>query len=456
MTVLATMDGLPPLERYAMDVLLDLSRLPRTELALDGATPVAAGSTDGAGVDCADGRVIVDRRVLIETAELLTLAAERGSSARDARGRVPGAVNQLAASGRELDPVVQRHAVSLRQAVAEARGAMPTLLVPWPEGARWAVALTHDLDLVRWWALGYAARSLELLRRGEWRRWGRATRAALAAIGRRPVSGAIERLLEVEAAHGIASTWFVMAGSPSLRSLLAGDLTYSIASARPILARLREMGHEVGLHGSFATAESDEVMRRERDTLNAEVNLPARASRQHFLRMEPLATQQRAAAHGFTVDSTIGYFDRSGLRLGVADLVPLADHAGAPLGIAEAPLVWMDRASSKYRGIEAPTAWIDEAMASAGVVEAVEGLWVGLWHPNLAAPFGFPDAEPAFADLTARLAARRPWFATLSQITSWRERRRSLRVRGFDEGGRPILADPDGVRADEYLEDRAA
>lgn len=456
MTVLAMLDGLSPLERYAMDVLLDLSRLPRTDRMLDGAIPVAAGAAGATGFDVVDGTVIIDRDILAETAALLTLAAERDSPVRDGRGRVPASVNSLGAAGRELEPVVQRHAVALRRVVAALRGTMPALLAPWPEGARWAVALTHDLDLVRWWGLGYAARSLELLRRGEWRRWMRASGAALGAVGRGPVLGAIGRLLEVEAAHGVTSTWFVMAGSPSLRSVLAGDVTYPIESARSVLEQVRTRGHEIGLHGSFATAQSDALLRRERDTLEQAIGRSVRATRQHFLRMDPLATQERAATLGFTVDSTVGYYDRAGFRLGVADLVPLADGAGRPLGIDEAPLVWMDRASSKYRGIETPAAWIDEALTSAQVVESVEGLWVGLWHPNLAAPFGFPDAEPAFADLVARLAARKPWFATVSQVAAWRDRRRRVRVSGFEPDGRPILTDPDGARADEFLEARAA
>ena len=456
MTVLAVTDGLSPLDCYAMDVLLDLSRLPRTDRMLDNTTVVTAGPPGATGIGLADGRVVIGGVVLSETASLLTLAAERTGSVRDARGRVPAAFNAMVTSGRSLEPVLQHHAAALRDAVAQARGGMPTLLAPWPGGARWAVALTHDLDLVRWWGLGYAARSLELLRRGEWRRWRRATGAALGAIGGRPVFAAIERLLQVEADLGIASTWFVMAGSPTFRSVLAGDVTYPIGSAQAILERIRDSGHEIGLHGSFATAGSVEVMRDERDRLSQAVEAPVQASRQHFLRMTPLATQRQAASLGFSVDSTIGYYDRPGLRLGVADLVPLADEAGAPLGIAEAPLVWMDRASSKYRGVESPAAWVDEALASARVVESVEGLWVGLWHPNLAAPLGFPDAEPAFADLVARLAARTPWFATVSQVAAWRDRRRRLRVHGFEPDGRPILADPAGVRVDGFLEARAA
>ena len=46
-----------------------------------------------------------------------------------------------------------------------------------------------------------------------------------------------------------------------------------------------------------------------------------------------------------------------------------------------------------------------------------EGLWVGLWHPNLTAALGFPGAPAAYERLVAALAAERPYMAPLHRVT---------------------------------------
>src|SRR2546422_10551371 len=70
-----------------------------------------------------------------------------------------------------------------------------------------------------------------------------------------------------------------------------------------------------------------------------------------------------------------------------------------PIGLEEVPLCWMDRALSKYRGVEEPERWVAAGLALARACRDVEGLWVGVWHPNLTAPLGFPDAPAAFDEL---------------------------------------------------------
>jgi hypothetical protein len=108
--------------------------------------------------------------------------------------------------------------------------------------------------------------------------------------------------------------------------------------------------------------------------------------------------------------------------------------------------MWMDRAQSKYQGIENPDQWIADAMAVADVCRRAEGLWVGLWHPNLTAALGFPGAPAAFERLVAALAAERPYMAPLGRVTEWRSLRRAVRATRVDGDGNVTLAGP-SVRA---------
>src|SRR5438093_1206322 len=161
--------------------------------------------------------------------------------------------------------------------------------------------------------------------------------------------------------------------------------------------------------------------------------------------MRPGATHCGMLAAGFRYDTTWGFPDRNGFRLGVADVIPAWDAiAERVIGLDEVPLCWMDRTLSKYAGIEDPRAWVAEGEALAQVCRQVEGLWVGLWHPNLTPALGFPDAPGAFHTLLDRLVAQQPFIGTLSAVVAWRATRRSIRV--LRRHQKPCLPIHDDVR----------
>jgi hypothetical protein len=143
---------------------------------------------------------------------------------------------------------------------------------------------------------------------------------------------------------------------------------------------------------------------------------------------------------GFEYDATWGFADRNGFRLGVADVVPAWDAAReAALPLDLVPLMWMDRALSKYAGVEDAHRWIEDGLELARQSRAVEGVWAGLWHPNLTEALGFPDAEPAFVHLLQSLVNDRPYFASGRKVAEWRRFRRSVRAERISADGRVTL-----------------
>lgn len=445
--------SLEPARRFALDLLLDASRLLRVAEGVEASIAVDVradlpGSVVVPGLQAEPGRVLVPGPLLDDVVAVAGAGAEQASTASDRHGRVPAEANPLAAAGREREPVVSQAARELRGAAARAAGGRRTWLVaPWPRGHRWAAAVTHDLDVVDWWPVFTAARVAETARRG---RAGLGLRilASAARAGIDPVGAAVLRLLAALDRRGIRGTWFVIAGTPGWGTFRRGDVTYDVAGrrARRILAQVRQAGHEIGLHGSFATAGDASRFTEERARLAAETGTAVRGARQHFLRMRPGTTQRAMGEAGLAWDATYGFADRNGFRLGVADVVPGWDAAsGAGSGLDEVPLVWMDRALSKYRGLEDPAAWVDDALELAGRAREVDGLWVGLWHPNLTGALGFPGAEAGFERLLERLAGLGAWLAPVGEIVAWRRRRRALRAVGVGPGGVPLVRAEDGA-----------
>jgi hypothetical protein len=169
--------------------------------------------------------------------------------------------------------------------------------------------------------------------------------------------------------------------------------------------------------------------------------------------MVPGVTQRAMAAAGFAYDSTFGFADRNGFRLGVADIVPMWDEKQQQtLGINEAPFSWMDRAMSKYQGIEDPRAWVEDGLRTAERVRKAEGLWVGIWHPNLDTALGYPDALDGFELLIERLSEQEPFFTTLGDAARWRVARRQARIRAVRSDGLVELEGPISVLGELELE----
>jgi hypothetical protein len=448
-------EALSPDERYGLSVLLDASRLlvvddPAADVVRLTVTdepappPTPVDALTASALSVSPPVVRVRRSLLAAVTAVAGLGAEQATPARDRHGRVPSAANPLVAAGRSREPLVSVVAAALRERAAEGAQHRPyRTLAPWPGGHRWAVAVTHDLDVVSLWPAFTMLRMAELLRRRVWRQARDVGWAALRDGARRPVARALANVLAHERERGIPSTWFVMAGTPTLSTWLAGDLTYRVERepVRVLLEQIERAGCEIGLHGSFATTSGDAV-RGEAERLARVISTPVNGGRQHFLRSLPAVTARGYADAGLRYDASWGYPDRNGFRLGIAGTVPGWDaRAATAVPVESVPLTWMDRAMSKYQRVEDPRAWIDDGLQLAGTVREVEGLWVGLWHPNLVTPLGYPGAERVFPALLDGLLGEAPWACTVGAAVQWRAARRGVRAVKVGVEGMQLSAD---------------
>ena len=458
-----------PAERFALELLADLSSVLRFDGSADAVRIRVTGASAESnvadlrarqwGISVGDGVVAVERSLLRVVLTVAGAVTEQRSTSVDRFGRVPASETPPVQGGFEREPIVSLAARTLFAAVRSAAMRRPFRTIdPWPDGRRWAAALSHDLDVVEWWPAFTALRLVELASRGEVRRGANVVANAMRSVGRPVVWNAIAHLLRAEARHQVRSSWFVLCGSPTLATARAGDLTYrpDSSAARRILSAVREAGHEIGLHGSFVTSDDHAQFVAQRARLASITGANVAGVRQHYLRMRANTTPRGMASAGFSYDSTYGFADRNGFRLGVADLVPLwdAEH-DAPIGLDEVPFTWMDRALSKYQRVENPMAWIDDALALADACVAVEGMWVGIWHPNLVAALGFPGAEAAYAHLLSELRRREPYIAPIGELVAWRRARRALRAAALTPGGDVVLAGQGDVTRRFAIRDEA-
>ncbi|MFL5960654.1 MAG: polysaccharide deacetylase family protein [Gaiellaceae bacterium] len=298
---------------------------------------------------------------------------EEQDAPRDRHGRF------LASSSRldPLDPPLER----LRREL----GVEP----PRYRGARFAVALTHDVDVPwRWTRIGLFGAAARLKGHALAGRVGPALHEAR-GLGRVPLhklrgTDPNWRFAEVAAAereHGARSTFFLLAGHGH-RADGAAPEEYDRLRPR-LVETLLQAGAEVGLHGSYLAADDLDRLARER-VLLAQLDGPLIGHRYHYLRVDPHRNLAPLAGMGFRYDTSLGFPDALGFRAGIAHPFRPWDFARErPAGLVEVPLAVMDAtlAEARYLGLSAAEA---EPRVLALLDWAAEhgGAFSLLWHPE--------------------------------------------------------------------------
>jgi hypothetical protein len=320
-------------ERYALELLADLGRLVpvddpaadvvKVEVAEGPGEPgsLAAAAARGWDLTVRDGAVAVPRSVLRLLAGVATARSERQSEARDRYGRVPPAANALARGWQGTRRIPRCSRPALRPSCGGRAACVSRDAVARGGAGRG----DHPPDIASWWPLFTGLRVAELAGKGELGLTLRVLGAAAGAVAGDPVTAGAAALLEDESARGIAATWFVICGTPTMATFAAGDITYLPEARRPsgIVRAALAAGHALGLHGSFATMDSKGEFAAQRRRLEAIAARPAAGVRQHFLRFRPFATHRAMAEAGFSYDT------RTALRQRVSPRVADAVHRRA-------------------------------------------------------------------------------------------------------------------------------
>jgi hypothetical protein len=337
-----------------------LDTLGATQLRFGGDIPYDAGAWE-----CVEHGVLPDGDELAAAFFHLARVEERGG-ARDERDRFPAAASCLD----PLDPPLE----TLRGELG--------LEPPRYGDARFAVALTHDVDVPRKWTRvgirGAAAR----LRHGALHEASGLARVPLHKLRGTDPNWRFAEIVAEERAHGASgSTFYVMAGHGH-RADGAAPETYD--RLRPKLVEtLREAGAEVGLHGSYLGAEELGRLAAEKETLESLAG-PVEGHRYHYLRVDPHLNLVPLAGLGFRYDTTLGFPDALGFRAGIAQpFHPWDFEREEPSHLVEVPLAAMDAtlAEERYQGLSAAEAKPQLLALLDWAAENGGGFSI-LWHPE--------------------------------------------------------------------------
>jgi hypothetical protein len=302
--------------------------------------PILYGTTE---IRRREDRLIVHSDIIASAYYLLTRYEEViRPDVRDRFGRFPGKQSLPCRAGFIDRPIVDEYALLLRKWLREVG-----LDVSEPR-RNFSVLLTHDVDyLYKYRKLSDALRNLASCLIG--RRLRQNIFEGFRAL-RKTIKDPYDTFDEIIKLDESIQTSSNNASFKTAYFFLAGDknqpdISYDIQSieVKNIIAKVHSSGAMIGLHTSFACENNPENIAYEKTKLEEACGFPITMNRYHYLDWCKIRNGWALVEAGLKWDSTLGYADVAGFRLGVCRPVPLFDPIRMQaFGIEEHPLIVMD------------------------------------------------------------------------------------------------------------------
>ena len=333
-------------------------------------------------VERKDNQLVVHADIIASTFFLVTRYEEVARrDFRDEHGRFPGKESLPYRAGFIDRPIVEDYAVLLRKWLSE-------LGIEICDPKRdFSVFLTHDVDNPRkYWRISQPLRQV-----------------AKAFLGREPFSNIIESTLvplglkkdpydNIDELIELAESFDKKACIPTRQSIyffrIGGSSKYdkehytNKTLIQDIIKRVRRSGATVGLHTSYSAGLNSELIEKEKLALEAVCGFSIRHNRHHYLTWREIEDGWALAETGINWDSTLGYADVAGFRLGVCRPIELFDPIRMePFDIEEHPLIVMDGTLNfpNYMNLEEDEAF-DYCRRLIAQTRKHNGEFVMLWH----------------------------------------------------------------------------
>jgi hypothetical protein len=165
-----------------------------------------------------------------------------------------------------------------------------------------------------------------------------------------------------------------------------GDGGFPKEPVRSMLKKIKDRGHQIGIHPGFNTYNSSENMRKSVQTFHLMQNelfeLEPISGRQHYLRWQTGVTESILNDSGIATDSTLSFADTGGFRCGTSKPFILFDlSARSETSVLEYPLIVME---TTYFGKGYLNLRIDDVYAHMNEMKSwcklMDGCFTILWH----------------------------------------------------------------------------
>ncbi|MNI43515.1 hypothetical protein D3C73_978460 [compost metagenome] len=319
---------------------------------------------------------------------MLTRQEEIGRTDLDAHGRFPATSSHAFEHDYLERPVVDEwlHVLGL------------VIQQTWPnlrlKKNQFAIKVSHDVDspslygFKSWYTVGRMMAG-DLLKRRDFRAFATAPFIKFGTASKLHTAdpfNTFEWIMDQSEMNNQVSAFYFISGRTDPNRDADYDLEHP--AIRQLMRRVHARGHEIGLHPSYASYRSPEIINAEfkrlRKVAREEgISQSEWGGRMHYLRWDHPITLRAWANAGMDYDSTLGYADRPGFRCGTCFEFPAFDPVLCevlPLRIR--PLVAMECTiiDDIYLGLGVGKQAQQKLQELKVVCAKVSGCFTVLWH----------------------------------------------------------------------------
>ena len=244
----------------------------------------------------------------------------------------------------------------------------------YPDGKKFGVCLTHDIDVVYPSRLSPFLDTARSLYHG---RFKNALKSPFTRINKNlnPFWN-FRDIMELEDKYNAMSSFYFLALDKENQ-----DYAYIIDDLKAEIDYISSNGWEVGLHGGHESYNDFEDLMNKKEKLEKIIGKKVIGYRNHYLRFKTPDTWEILSKAGFKYDTTFGYNDCSGFRNGMCHpFKPFNLNTGKEIDILEIPLTIMDCTLLRdYMRLDFEKAW-DLTKQLIDTVEKYNGVITIIWH----------------------------------------------------------------------------
>lgn len=297
-----------------------------------------------------------------------------------------------------FDPIVSRFLIE--------NGLCPE----YPDGKKFAVCLTHDIDVV------YPERLYQIVGTAKAFSKGKlmdAMKTPFSRINKKwnPYWN-FREIMKLEAKYNAKSTFYFLALHPGEK-----DFNYKIEDLETELSFISDNGYEVGLHGGHESYKNLKDTIGKKHILEKVLGKQVVGYRNHYLKFKVPDTWELLSKAGFKYDTTFGYPDCVGFRNGVCHpFRPFNRNTEEQIDILEIPLIIMDRTLLRdYMRLDIKKA-CELIKRLVDKVEQYNGVVTVLWHNNTL--IGGENLKH-YEKFLKYVSSKKAWITSGEEICNW-------------------------------------
>jgi peptidoglycan/xylan/chitin deacetylase (PgdA/CDA1 family) len=379
----------------------------------------------------------IPQSLLEKTFYEIARVEETENPARDMWGNWDWQYTDAQRKGQIYIPTIDRDILKLKEITGEIHYAPP-----WPNGKRFALCLTHDVDFVSRIALSPKAarqtlrgmvkskstpfkKAVNLVRLG-----GQLSLQHFLLSGKDDPYWQYEKWLELEDRFGFHSTFYFFP-SPLSRAH-EWDCSYQLSdtvkyhtkkvTVSEMIREIKKSGWEIGLHGSYYSALDQDLLTSQKKTIEEAAEESIISTRQHFLHYDVRITPKLQANAGFKTDSTQGFNRSIGFRSATSFPYYCWDFDQENTGpMLEIPQHIMDGGLFTENALEYNSDLaIKHSIQLMDEVESVGGCLTLSWHPHNITNGMWWNVYKTLLEEASR---RNAWGCSAGELhTWWKER----------------------------------